>query len=201
MHQNSNSYLNFLSALSLQQLTSVTTSLQCATSHPNSVQVQAILHDFFEQGSASWEIIRNSSSPCAVSVSRFFLNRYQNSVFHTLCDLRTSNRFCTADSCLDLHPSPHTMSSDMWLYQSLDHMDSRLHCAQKDEILSSLHSIPSHLRPQYSNRPLRACHTPLLLHIRSRISYLGSRSHHSFLLFSIFPFHDNASLSMEILSS
>ena len=192
MHQNSNSYLNSLSALSLPQLTSVTTSLQCATSHPKSVQIRAILHDFFEQDSASWEIVRivrNSSSPCAVSVSLFFLNRYQNSVFHMLSDLRTSNHFCTADSCLDLHLSPHTSSSDMWLYQSLDHMDSRLRRAQKDEILSSLHSIPSYLRPQYSTRPLCACHTPLLLHIRSRISYLGSLSHHSFFQVLFRSFH------------
>ena len=68
-----------------------------------------------------------------------FLNRYQDSVFHALCDLRTSNHFRTTDSFLDLIPSSHCSSSEMWLYQTLDDMDSRLHRAHRDEILSCLH--------------------------------------------------------------
>ena len=88
LHQNPDHYLNSLSSLSLPQLTSVTTSLQCTTSHPKNMHIRAILHDFFEQRSGLWEIVRHSSSPCALSVSRFFfLNRYQDSVFHALCDL------------------------------------------------------------------------------------------------------------------
>ena len=91
----------------------------------------------------------------------------------------------------------------MWLYQSLDDMDSRLRRAHRDEILSCLHSIPSYLRPQYSTRSLQACRTPLLLHILSRIWYLGSLSDHSFfqVLFSIFPFHNNTSLSRDVLTA
>ena len=62
-------YLNSLSSLSLPQLTSVTTSLHCATSHPKNMQIRA---NFFEQRSGVWQIVRHSSSPCALSVSLFF---------------------------------------------------------------------------------------------------------------------------------
>ena len=101
------------------------------------------------------------------------------------------------------HTDSHSSSSEMWLYQTLDDMDSRLRRAHKDEILSCLHSIPSHLRPQYSTRSIRACRTPLLLHIQSRIWYLHSLSNHSFfqVLFSIFPFHNNTSLSRDALTA
>ena len=134
LHQNPHSYLNSLSALSLPQLTSATTSLQCATSCPKFVQVRAVLHNFFEQCPNLWEIIRNSSSPCAISVSHFFLNPYQNSVFHMLCDLRSSNHFRTDDtsSCLNLVPSPHTLCSFLWILDCITHrrMTSYLPCIQ-----------------------------------------------------------------------
>ena len=115
LHQNHDHYFNSLSSLSLPQLASVTTFLQRATSHPKNMLIRSILRDFFEQRSGLWQIVRHSSSPCALSLSHYFLNRYQDSVFHALCDLRTSNH-CTADSCLDLIPSAHSSSSEMWLY-------------------------------------------------------------------------------------
>ena len=202
LHQTSDHYFNSLSSLSLPQLTSATTFLQRVIFHPKSMVIRTILDDFFEQRSGLWRIVRQSSSPCAPSLSRYFLNRYQDTVFHALCDLRTPNHFHTADSRLDLIPSAHSSSSEMWLYQTLDEMDSRLRRAPRDEILSCLHSIPSHLRPQYSTRSVRACRTPLLLHIWSRIWYLRSLSDHSFfqVLFSIFPFHNNTSLSRDALT-
>ena len=136
-----------------------------------------------EQRLNLWDIVRSSTSPCAVSISQFFYTRYGDSVFCAFSDLRNVNDFRTdaSDTSSDVDVVLEACSSDTtWLCDSLDDMDYRSRHLRKEEILHSLYLIPFHLRPEYGTRSLRACRTPLLLHIRSRISYLLSLSFHSF---------------------
>lgn len=182
LHRQKNSYVLSLSALSVPELKVVASSLHLTNQHCKSDFVEILLADFLEQRSYLWDIVKTSPYPCAVSVSRHFFNRYQSTVFHALCDLRTLNQFTRDNSFPDLNKQ-QSSSLDMWLYGSLDGLDSRVRQLSKQEILHSLHLIPSHLRPQYSTHSLCACRTPLLLHIHCRILYLLSLSCHSFFFF------------------
>lgn len=135
-------------------------------------------------------IIKNlNTEPCAVSVSRYFSERYGNDISQHLQDLCDSNNFKGTSFASDLHDV--NKNNHIWLNQSFDDMNTRLTHVSKEEILHSLHSIPCYLRPTYTIRSTRACRLPLIEHIQNRISFLFSLSldHFYQILLSVFPLH------------
>lgn len=100
-----NSYLSSLSALSVPQLNAVVASLHLASQRRKIDLLEIVLDDFLEQRLNLWDIVRSSTSPCAVSISQFFYTRYGDSVFRAFSDLRSVNDFRTDASVCASHIS------------------------------------------------------------------------------------------------
>ena len=144
LHRDRTSYVTSLSALTMSQLNDVVNSLRLTSPQRKSDLVNVVLTDFFEQRTCFWYIVINSSRPCAYSISQHFHDRYHNAVFQAFRDLRPYNLFST-NVCVSAIDPPCEGVSDLWLYQSFDVMDSRLRRSSKEEILHSLHLIPSQI--------------------------------------------------------
>ena len=152
--------------------------------------VRLILHDFSLQ--------RTHLLDCDLShiasdirheyslISKFFQDRYGNSVAPSLRCLVTKQQFEGISSILE--PVGH--DDVPWFGTSFYDMDLALLRLPKKTILKCLQSVPSYLRPIYKTRSVQSCSSALVHHIRGRIRYLCSLTNYQFFqaYFSVLPF-------------
>ena len=187
-----------LAALPLSELRRVTRSFGAGHLRSKIDIIRAISVDFFHQRSHFWTIVSSSNKPWFASLSEHFRLRYGDCVSSTLRDVRDPQHFRDDAMVLD----SLAVYDNVWLTRDYKDMSSTLSSVSKEDVLKSLHLIPSHLRPPFRSRSVRACRGSLLSHIRSRISYLGSLTsvHFSQVFFSIFPFHTQCHSSRTTLT-
>ena len=153
--------------------------------------MKAIVDDFSCKQLELCNSLMEGDQPWTFVVATYFMQQYGNLIASVLRDICSFVEFNNSNPIA--YDDQFNVYGNSWLVQDMNVIQSKLSHLSKDDMLCALQSIPSHLRPKYNMRYVRACRSVLSLHISNRILSLMNLSITDFLeiFFSVSPVEFN----------